>query len=91
MRYFGRRFDYGQEAQPAGGICIVRYRLRGRQPALNRKVPGDILKKKKKKKKKSGLDKDEPAKTFIMDQDQAISEKSGVPPLQIKSIKRSGK
>ena len=48
----------------------------------NRKVPGDIL---------GGLDKDEPAKTFIMDQDQAISEKSGVPPLQIKSIKRSGK
>lgn len=48
----------------------------------NRKVPADIL---------AGLDRDEPAKTFIMDQDQAISEKSGVPPLQIKSIKRSGK
>jgi len=48
----------------------------------NRKVPGDLL---------GGLDKDEPAKTFIMEQDQAIAEKSGVPPLAIKSIKRSGK
>jgi len=48
----------------------------------NRKVPGDLL---------GGLDGDDPAKTFIMDQDQSISEKSGVPPLQIKSIKRSGK
>ncbi|MGV3491677.1 MAG: hypothetical protein ACO1OG_10185 [Devosia sp.] len=48
----------------------------------NRKVPGDLL---------GGLDGDEPAKTFIMEQDQGISEKSGVPPLQIKSIKRSGK
>lgn len=48
----------------------------------NRKVPGDLL---------GGLDGDEPAKTFIMEQDLGISEKSGVPPLQIKSIKRSGK
>ena len=48
----------------------------------NRKVPGDLL---------GGLDKDEPAKTFIMEQDQAIAEKSGVPPLAIKTIRRSGK
>ena len=48
----------------------------------NRKVPGDLL---------GGLDGDEPAKTAIMDQDQAIAERSGVPPLQIKSLKRSGK
>ncbi len=48
----------------------------------NRKVPADLL---------GGLDKDEPAKTFIMEQDQAIAEKSGVPPLAIKTIKRSGK
>ncbi|HEY0853764.1 MAG TPA: hypothetical protein VGD86_02970 [Devosia sp.] len=48
----------------------------------NRKVPADLL---------GGLDRDEPAKTFIMEQDQAIAEKSGVPPLAIKSIKRSGK
>ena len=48
----------------------------------NRKVPADLL---------GGLDKDEPAKTFIMEQDQSIAEKSGVPPLAIKTIKRSGK
>lgn len=48
----------------------------------NRKVPSDLL---------GGLDRDEPAKTFIMEQDQAIAEKSGMPPLAIKSIKRSGK
>jgi hypothetical protein len=46
----------------------------------NRKVPADLL---------GGLDKDEPAKTFIMDQDRQIAEKSGMPPLGIKSIRRS--
>lgn len=48
----------------------------------NRKVPGEIL---------GGLDGDEPARAYIMEQDRAISEKSGLPPLEIKSIKRSGK
>jgi hypothetical protein len=48
----------------------------------NRKVPGDLL---------GGLGKDEPAKTFIMEQDQGIAEKSGQPPLAIKTIRRSGK
>ena len=48
----------------------------------NRKEPADVL---------GGLDGDEPARTSIMEQDQAIAEKSGVPPLAIKSIKRSGK
>lgn len=48
----------------------------------NRKVPGDLL---------GGLDGDEPAKTFIMEQDQAIAEKSGMPPLAIKTLRRSGK
>ena len=47
----------------------------------NRKVPADVL---------GGLDGDEPARTAIMEQDRAISEKSGLPPLGIKSIKRSG-
>ena len=46
----------------------------------NRRVPGELL---------GGLDKDEPARSFIMDQDRAIAEKSGVPPLAIKSIKRA--
>jgi hypothetical protein len=48
----------------------------------NRKVPAELL---------SGLDRDEPAKTFIMEQDQAIAERSGMPPLAIKTLKRSGK
>ena len=48
----------------------------------NRKVDSSLL---------GGLDGDEPARTAIMEQDRAISEKSGMPPLQIKTIKRSGK
>lgn len=48
----------------------------------NRKVDASLL---------GGLDGDEPARTAIMDQDREISEKSGVPPLKIASIKRSGK
>lgn len=48
----------------------------------NRKVPAELL---------GGLDRDEPARTFIMQQDQAIAEKSGMPPLPIKTIRRSGK
>ena len=48
----------------------------------NRKVPADLL---------GGLDKDEPARGYIMDQDRSIAEKSGLPPLPIKSLKRSGK
>ncbi|MEO5807478.1 hypothetical protein [Devosia sp.] len=48
----------------------------------NRKVDGNLL---------GGLDGDDAARTAIMDQDRAISEKSGLPPLQIKTIRRSGK
>jgi hypothetical protein len=48
----------------------------------NRKVPAELL---------GGLDGDEPARTEIEAQDQAIAEKSRMPPLAIKSIKRSGK
>ena len=48
----------------------------------NRKVPSELL---------GGLDGDEPAKTFIMEQDRAIADKSGLPPLPIKLIVRSGK
>ena len=47
----------------------------------NRKVPGEVL---------GGLDGDEPARTEIEAQDRAIAEKSGLPPLVIKSIRRSG-
>ena len=48
----------------------------------NRKVPADVL---------GGLDGDEPARAAIMEQDREIAERSGLPPLQIKSLKRSGK
>ena len=48
----------------------------------NRKVPAELL---------GGLDADEPAKAEIEAQDRAIAEKSGMPPLAIKSIRRSGK
>ena len=47
----------------------------------NRRVPADIL---------GGLDGDEPARGFIMEQDRDIAEKSGKPPLQIKSLERVG-
>ena len=48
----------------------------------NRKVDGNLL---------GGLDGDEPAREAIMEQDRAIAQKSGLPPLAIKTIKRSGK
>jgi hypothetical protein len=48
----------------------------------NRKVPAELL---------GGLDGDDPARTAIMDQDRQIAERSGVPPLPIKSILRSGR
>ena len=47
----------------------------------NRKVSADLL---------GGLDGDEPARAEIEAQDRAISEKSGLPPLRIKSLKRAG-
>ena len=48
----------------------------------NRKVPAELL---------AGLDGDEPARSAIMEQDREIAEKSGLPPLQIKSLRRSDK
>jgi hypothetical protein len=47
----------------------------------NRRVPADLL---------GGLDKDEPARGFIIEQDREIAEKSGRPPLAIKSLSRAG-
>jgi hypothetical protein len=48
----------------------------------NRRVPTALL---------GGLDGDEPARTTIIEQDRAISEKSGKPPLAIATITRSVK
>ena len=47
----------------------------------NRKVPAELL---------GGLDKDEPARGFLMEQDREIAEKSGLAPSPIKSLHRSG-
>ncbi len=47
----------------------------------NRRVPVAVL---------GGLDGDEPARAVISEQDAAIAEKSGVPPMRIKTIQRSG-
>ena len=48
----------------------------------NRRVPSEIL---------GGLDADVPARAVIEEQDREIADKSGMPPLRIKSLKRSGK
>jgi hypothetical protein len=47
----------------------------------NRRVPAELL---------GGLDGDEPARGFIMEQDREIAEKSGRAPLAIKAIERVG-
>jgi hypothetical protein len=47
----------------------------------NRRVPAELL---------GGLDGDEPARGYIRQQDREIAEKSGRPPLAIKSISRVG-
>ena len=46
----------------------------------NRRIPAELL---------GGLEKDAPARGFIMEQDREIAEKSGRPVLSIKSIRRS--
>ena len=47
----------------------------------NRKVPSEVL---------GGLDGDAPARAVIEEQDRLIAEKSGNPPLVVKSMHRSG-
>ena len=47
----------------------------------NRRVPSDVL---------GGLDGDAPARTVIEEQDREIAEKSGLPAVRIKEIRRSG-
>jgi hypothetical protein len=46
----------------------------------NRRVPSEIL---------DGLDGDAPARAVIEEQDRLIAEKSGKPPMAVKSIRRS--
>lgn len=67
---------------PKGEFAFFNVTYEDGSQRSNRRVPAELL---------GGLDGDEPARTAIMDQDRAISEKSGLPPLAIKSIRRSGK
>jgi len=46
----------------------------------NRKVPSEVL---------GGMDGDAPARAIIDEQDRAIAEKSGLPALAIKTMRRS--
>lgn len=48
----------------------------------NRRVPADVL---------NELDKNTAILEALQEQDRAISEKSGIPPLAIRSYRRSGK
>ncbi len=59
---------------PKGEFAFFKQRSNGR-------VPAELL---------GGLDGDEPARGYIREQDREISEKSGRPPLAIKSISRVG-
>lgn len=47
----------------------------------NRRIPSELL---------GGLDGDAPARAFIEEQDAIIAEKSGTPPLAVKTMRRSG-
>ena len=47
----------------------------------NRRVPAELL---------GGLEKDEPARGFLIEQDREIAEKSGRSPLKIVSVRRVG-
>jgi hypothetical protein len=47
----------------------------------NRRVPAELL---------GGIEGDGPARTFLEEQDQEIAEKSGLRPLAIKSLWRTG-
>jgi hypothetical protein len=47
----------------------------------NRRVPAELL---------GGLEGDEPARGYIIEQDREIAEKGGRPPLKIKDISRVG-
>lgn len=47
----------------------------------NRRVPSELL---------GGLEGDEPARGYLIEQDREIAEKSGRPPLKIKEISRVG-
>ncbi|WP_315758774.1 MULTISPECIES: hypothetical protein [unclassified Bradyrhizobium] len=68
-------------SNPKGEFAFFNVTYEDGSQRSNRRVPAEML---------GGLDGDEPARGFIMEQDRDIAEKSGRPPLQIKSLERVG-
>ena len=66
-------------SNPKGEFAFFNVTYEDGSQRSNRRVPAELL---------GGLDGDEPARGFIMEQDRDIAEKSGRPPLQIKSLER---
>ena len=66
---------------PKGEFAFFNVTYEDGSQRSNRRVPAELL---------GGLDGDEPARGFIMEQDREIAEKSGRPPLAIKSLSRVG-
>ena len=66
---------------PKGEFAFFNVTYEDDSQRSNRRVPAELL---------GGLDGDEPARGYIMEQDREIAEKSGRPPLAIKSISRVG-
>jgi hypothetical protein len=68
-------------SNPKGEFAFFNVTYEDGSQRSNRRVPAELL---------GGLGGDEPARGFIMEQDRDIAEKSGRPPLQIKSLERVG-
>jgi hypothetical protein len=66
---------------PKGEFAFFNVTYEDDSQRSNRRVPAELL---------GGLDGDEPARGYIMEQDREIAEKSGRPALAIKSISRVG-
>ena len=66
---------------PKGEFAFFNVTYEDGSQRSNRRVPAELL---------GGLDGDEPARGFIMEQDREIAEKSGKPPLEIKALSRVG-
>ena len=68
-------------SNPKGEFAFFNVTYEDGSQRSNRRVPAELL---------GGRDGDEPARGFIMEQDRDIAEKSGRPPLQIKSLEGVG-
>ena len=66
---------------PKGEFAFFNVTYEDGSQRSNRRVPAELL---------GGLDGDEPARSFIMEQDREIAAKSGKPPLAIKALSRVG-